>query len=57
MSIIRAYVIPFLILLTFAVALLAVSSRIFLPSDMLAPAPIEESVESAQETAPPSPNS
>jgi len=42
MAIFRQYVVPFLILLVFLVALLAVSSRIFLPTDMAAPAPIEE---------------
>lgn len=41
MSIIRSYVIPFLILIVFLVAMLAVSARIWLPSDMMAPAPIE----------------
>ncbi|MEM7066356.1 MAG: hypothetical protein AAF572_24705 [Cyanobacteria bacterium P01_B01_bin.77] len=41
MSIIRSYVIPFLILIVFLIAMLAVSARIWLPSDMLAPAPIE----------------
>ncbi|MGD1948457.1 MAG: hypothetical protein ACFB14_02285 [Leptolyngbyaceae cyanobacterium] len=41
MSIIRSYVIPFLILIVFLVAMLAVSARIWLPSDMLAPAPID----------------
>ena len=41
MSIIRSYVIPFLILLVFLVAMVAVSARIWLPSDMLAPAPID----------------
>ena len=40
MSIIRSYVIPFLILIVFLVAMVAVSARIWLPSDMLAPAPI-----------------
>lgn len=38
----RQYIAPLLIVLVFLVALLAVSSRIFLPSDMAAPAPIEE---------------
>ncbi|NES22720.1 MAG: hypothetical protein F6K41_28325 [Symploca sp. SIO3E6] len=38
----RQYIAPFLIVLVFLVALLAVSSRIFLPNDMAAPAPIEE---------------
>ncbi|MBE9128112.1 MULTISPECIES: hypothetical protein [unclassified Coleofasciculus] len=42
MAIFRQYVAPFLILLVFLVALLAVSARIFLPSDLAAPAPIEE---------------
>lgn len=41
MAIFRQYIAPFLIVLVFLVALLAVSSRIFLPSDMAAPAPIE----------------
>lgn len=50
MAFIRQYIIPLLIVLIFGVALLAVSARIFLPSDMAAPAPIEE-VESAPETA------
>ncbi|MCL1472115.1 hypothetical protein [Argonema antarcticum] len=42
MAFFREYVTPFLILLVFLVALVAVSARIFLPSDMAAPAPIEE---------------
>ncbi len=33
---------PFAIIFVFFVALVAVSARIFLPSDMAAPAPIEE---------------
>lgn len=37
----RAYIAPLLIVLTFLVAMLAVSARIFLPNDMVAPAPIE----------------
>lgn len=40
MSIIRSYIIPFLILIVFLVAMLAVSARIWLPSDMMAPAPV-----------------
>jgi hypothetical protein len=51
MAIFRQYIAPFLIVLVFLVALLAVSARIFLPSDMAAPAPIEE-VESASQQAP-----
>lgn len=44
MSFFRSYIAPFLIVLTFLIAMLAVSARIFLPNDMLAPAPIEEPV-------------
>ncbi|MEM7555191.1 MAG: hypothetical protein AAF378_14020 [Cyanobacteria bacterium P01_A01_bin.84] len=43
MSIFRQYIAPLLVVLIFFVALIAVSARIFLPSDMAAPAPIEES--------------
>jgi len=42
MAIFRQYVLPFLIVLVFFVALVAVSARIFLPNDMAAPAPVEE---------------
>ena len=42
MAIFRQYVLPFAIVLVFFVALIAVSARIFLPTDMAAPAPIEE---------------
>lgn len=51
MAIFRQYIAPFLIVLVFLVALLAVSARSFLPSDMAAPAPIED-VESASTQAP-----
>ena len=44
MSFFRQYIAPLFIVLIFAVALLAVSARIFLPSDMMAPAPIEEPI-------------
>jgi len=44
MAFFRQYIAPLFIVLIFAVALLAVSARIFLPSDMMAPAPIEEPV-------------
>ena len=44
MSFFRSYLAPLLIVLIFAVAMLAVSARIFLPSDMMAPAPIEEPI-------------
>jgi hypothetical protein len=42
MSFFRQYVAPFIVLLIFLVALFAVSIRIFLPSDMAAPAPIAQ---------------
>lgn len=42
MAIFRQYIAPFLVLLVFIFALVAVSARIFLPSDMASPAPIEE---------------
>jgi hypothetical protein len=41
MAIFRQYIAPLLIVLVFLVALVAVGARIFLPSDMAAPAPIE----------------
>lgn len=40
MTILRQYIAPFIAILIFALALVAVSARIFLPSDMAAPAPI-----------------
>ena len=40
MNIFRQYVAPFVVVVIFLVALFAVSIRIFLPSDMAAPAPI-----------------
>lgn len=42
MSFFRQYIAPFMVLLIFLVALFAVSIRIFLPSDMAAPAPISQ---------------
>ncbi|EKQ66767.1 hypothetical protein OsccyDRAFT_4564 [Leptolyngbyaceae cyanobacterium JSC-12] len=44
MAIFRQYIAPLLIVLVFLVALLAVSSRIFLAEDMAAPAPVEDSI-------------
>ena len=41
MAIFRQYIAPLLVVLIFVFALVAVSARIFLPSDMAAPAPIE----------------
>jgi len=40
MSFLRQFLAPFLIFLTFLFALVVVSSRAFLPSDMFEPAPI-----------------
>ncbi|MBW4587073.1 hypothetical protein G7B40_034735 [Aetokthonos hydrillicola Thurmond2011] len=42
MAIFRQYIAPFLIVLVFLFALVAVSARIFLPSDLASPAPVEE---------------
>lgn len=39
MSFFRQYIAPFAVIVIFLVALFAVSIRIFLPSDMAAPAP------------------
>ncbi|MBD0334146.1 MAG: hypothetical protein ICV62_01530 [Cyanobacteria bacterium Co-bin13] len=41
MAFFRAYIAPLFIVLIFVVAMVAVSARIFLPSDMMAPAPVE----------------
>ncbi len=40
MSFFRQYIAPFAVILIFLLALFAVSIRIFLPSDMAAPAPV-----------------
>lgn len=40
MNFFRQYVAPLLVVVIFLLALFAVSARIFLPSDMVAPAPI-----------------
>lgn len=42
MALFRQYIAPFLVMLVFLVALVAVSARIFLPTDMAAPAPTGE---------------
>jgi len=39
MSFFRSYIAPFFIVLIFAIAMIAVSARIVLPTDMMAPAP------------------
>lgn len=51
MAIFRQYIAPLIVVLIFFMALLAVSARIFLPSDMSAPAPIED-VDSASRQKP-----
>ncbi|MDZ7994915.1 MAG: hypothetical protein RM022_018425 [Nostoc sp. EfeVER01] len=50
MAIFRQYIAPLLVVLVFVFALVAVSARIFLPSDMAAPAPIEEVQVTSQRT-------
>lgn len=52
MVIFRQYIAPLLVVLVFLVALVAVSARIFLPSDMAAPAPTEEVVLQPQALSP-----
>lgn len=48
MSFFRQYIAPFIVVVIFLLALVAVSARIFLPSDMSAPAPItSEGISSA----------
>lgn len=46
MAFFRQFIAPLFIVIIFAIALLAVSARIFLPSDMAAPAPVAEEVSS-----------
>jgi hypothetical protein len=48
MAIFRQYIAPLIVVLIFCLSLVAVSARIFLPQDMAAPAPIEESDKAAQ---------
>ena len=52
MVIFRQYIAPLIVVLVFLVALVAVSARIFLPSDMAAPAPTEEVVLQPQAFSP-----
>ena len=51
MAIFRQYIAPFLIVLVFLIALVAVGARSFLPADMAAPAPIED-VDQAENSVP-----
>jgi hypothetical protein len=53
MAIFRQYIAPLLVVIVFFFALLAVSARIFLPSDMAAPAPIEDVESASTKTAKP----
>ncbi len=48
MAIFRQYIAPLIVVLIFLLSLVAVSARIFLPQDMAAPAPIEDSDKTAQ---------
>lgn len=50
MAIFRQYIAPFLIVLVFLVALVAVGVRSFLPADMAAPAPIETMNQTSEQT-------
>ncbi|MEH2180009.1 hypothetical protein [Nostoc sp.] len=50
MAIFRQYIAPLLVVLVFVFALVAVSARIFLPSDMAAPAPTQEVEVTSQPT-------
>ncbi len=52
MTIFRQYIAPLLAMVIFLVALVAVSARIFLPTDMASPAPLEEVVQDKQANAP-----
>ena len=52
MAIFRQYIIPFLILLVFLFSLTVVSARIWLPSDMMAPAPVDEEMMDEQAFVP-----
>jgi hypothetical protein len=55
MAFFRQYIAPLFIVLIFLVALLAVTARAFLPSDMAQPAPIEADAQPPQNAAlPPS---
>jgi hypothetical protein len=42
MAFFRQYIAPLIVVLIFALSLVAVSARIFLPTDLAAPAPVEE---------------
>lgn len=52
MAFFRAYIAPLFIVLIFVVAMVAVSARTFLPSDMMAPAPIDQPAASGTSETP-----
>jgi hypothetical protein len=52
MPVFRQYIAPLVAVLIFALALFVVSARIFLPTDMLAPAPIGDLGELVRPTLP-----
>ncbi len=51
MAFLRQYIAPLLVVLIFALALVATSARIFLPNEMAAPAPIEEMKPTTQQVS------
>ncbi|MEO1208132.1 MAG: hypothetical protein AAFX78_01185 [Cyanobacteria bacterium J06638_20] len=48
MQFFRQYIAPLFVVLLFALALVVVSARIFLPNDMMAPAPIGDEIGQVQ---------
>jgi hypothetical protein len=51
MAFFRQYIAPLIVVFVFLLALVAASARIFLPSDMAAPAPVEELAPASAKTA------
>lgn len=49
MQIFRQYIAPFIVVIIFLIAMVAVSARIFLPGDLAAPAPTEEFISPQEE--------
>jgi hypothetical protein len=56
MAFFRQYIAPLIVVFVFLLALVAASARIFLPSDMAAPAPVEELAPAKTAAVPNSPN-
>ena len=48
----RQYIAPLIVVLLFGLALVATSARIFLPNEMAAPAPVEETKSATQPVQP-----